>query len=209
VSLATVPALHFDAASHTYTLGGRKVPGVTTVLKPISEAFYGGSMGPAMRAKAQLGTLVHLAIELDGAGTLDRDSLEGPVLDYFRAWERFRRESEVELVAQELKVASPTYGYAGALDILGRLRSRPGRIALIDAKCVTTVMPTTGPQTAGYEKAAREWHPELIPEGHPVDRYALQLRPDGTYRLVPFTSPADLRTFLAALSVHNFIQEHA
>lgn len=198
-------ALHFDEATHTYTMGGQPIPGVTSILKRLSRAAYRHVDAAVMGRAAALGTAVHKLIELEIAGTLDEDTLHPTLAPYLTSWRRFRATSGFKPLYSERKVASRRYGYAGTLDMLGELN---GQLALIDAKRCAAVPPTAGPQTAAYEIAAREELPELFKPGTPLRRYALQLNTDGTHRLVPFTDPSDGRVFLAELTSLNFLKQH-
>lgn len=193
--------LLFDEARHAYTLDGSPVPGVSTILKAVSTGAYAGVDPEVMARAAALGTAVHKVIELDVRGVLDEDTLDPQLVPYLVQWRQFLQQSGFQPLVSEHRVASRRYGFAGTLDLFGILN---GRKALIDAKRVAQVMPATGPQTAGYETALREWSTELVGFDDPVDRYALQLVPSGTWRLHPLKDRTDARTFLAALTVHNF-----
>lgn len=201
--------LVFHEEGHRYTLDGRPIPGVTTALKVISADDYRHVSEEVLAIKAQFGTAVHRMIELDCLGTLDLDSLDEKMLAYYAAWRDFVDNSGFKVLLSEGKVHSTKYGYAGQLDLLGILN---GCFALVDAKCVVNVMPSTGPQTAAYEQAVRESRPDVLPPKAPVRRYALQLRPPlpghpqdkARWTLHPFTDPAHLPVFLSALRIYNW-----
>lgn len=200
--------LVFHEDGHRYTYNGVTVPGVTTALKVISADDYRNVPQEVLEQKARFGTAVHKLIELDCLGTLDIDSLDVHQLAYYWAWREFIEKSGFRVLMSEGKVYSQKYGYAGQLDIFGVLN---GCYSLVDAKCVTTVMPSTGPQTAAYEQALRETRSDILPPKAPVRRYALQLRPPlpgrpdvARWHLHPFTDPAHLPVFLSALRIHNW-----
>jgi hypothetical protein len=203
--------LEFNAADHSYRLDGAPVVGVTSALKVITDAAYAFVDPDVMAEKAAFGTAVHRMIELDCLGLLDTDDLDPDLLPYFAAWREFLAASGFVFLLSEQKLASRRFRFAGQLDLFGRLNGIP---ALIDAKCVTTVMPSTGPQTAAYREALSECRPDLLPKGSPCRRYALQLRPSlkpggavARWHLVPFTKDAeDLRLFLACLTVTNHLR---
>ncbi|WP_343792937.1 hypothetical protein [Dokdonella soli] len=182
------------------------VPSVTQILGPLSAAEYRGVPADVMEAAAQLGTAVHKLIELDVRGELDEDSVTGALLPYLGMWREFRAQSGFEPAASEWRVHSARYGYAGTLDLFGRLNDR---WVLIDAKRTAKVPRIAGPQTAGYEIALRESAPIVSFEaGAAIDRYALHLTPE-RWQLVPFRSPNDSRVFLSALTVHTFLENAA
>lgn len=202
-AVATAAGLLFDPEAHRYTLDGRPVPGVTSVLKLVSSVDYAGVDPDVLARAAARGTAVHRMVELDGQGILDEDSLDDELRPYLVQWRQFLTRSGFVPLLQEGQVASRRYGYAGTLDLFGVLN---GRFALIDVKSVARVMRATGPQTAAYELALREWKPELLPGDAPVDRFALQLRPGASWQLVPFPSRSDARVFLGALTCYTFMR---
>lgn len=193
------PVLAFDEASHSYTLDGRRVPSVTQVLKSLPNE-YAMVDRAVMEAAAGLGRAVHKLIELDLADRLNVNSLDDELVDYLLQWQDFRHTSGFEPILSEARVASPRYRYAGTLDLFGRLN---GRLVLIDAKRTAAVPRSAGPQTAAYELALRESHPELFEATTYVDRFALHLKRD-RWQLVPFRDVADQRVFLSALTIHNW-----
>lgn len=202
--------LTFNADDHTYRLDGQNVPGVTTALKPISTADYAFVDPEVMERKALFGTAVHKLIELDCLGELDVEDLDEDLVPYYGAWREFLAASGFQVLLSESKLGSRRYRYAGQLDLFGQLN---GFRAMIDAKCVVTVMPSTGPQTMAYTNLVRESRPDLLPAAAPCQRYALQLRPalhlgdNARWQLVPFKEDAaDWRLFLAALTVTHHLQ---
>lgn len=79
-------------------------------------------------AKAAFGTAVHQAIEARmGLSVVGSDI--APRLRQFLSW---RAESGVEILGSELQVWSPTVGYAGSVDLLGRFPD--GSIWVVDYK---------------------------------------------------------------------------
>jgi hypothetical protein len=193
--------LTYDDDLHQYRYDGQIVPSVTQVLHRLSADQYRGADPEAMERAALLGKAVHRMIELDLRGQLDTASLSEELGIYFVAWRDFMATSGFVPIRSEQLVYSARYGYAGTLDLFGRL----DRFALIDAKRTIAVPRTAGPQTAAYEAALRESLPELT-AAEPIDRYALHLRPDGTWRLVPFRDRMDLRVFLAQITTHQWLQ---
>ena len=190
--------LNFDESSHVYTFNDRVVPSVTQILKPLSEHEYQFVSRELMAEKAALGTAVHKMIELDIAGTLDADSLHEQVAHYLPMWKAFLAQSDIKILWSEQRIYSEKYGYAGTLDLFAELK---GVLCVIDAKRTAAVPKTAGPQTAGYEIAAREFL--NIDPNQRIDRYALHFT-DKKWQLVPFKNPSDKRVFLAALTIHNW-----
>ena len=188
--------LTFDAHSHTYRDANGVVPGVTQILRPLVD--FSRVPRDVLAAKADLGTRVHLACELDDDDDLDEASVQDDVAPYLAAYRRFRAEARPAVVASEQQVYSVAHRYAGTLD---RVLQLNGERWLVDLKTCITTPGSAGPQTAAYLHALAD--PTV------TRRAALRLRPDGTYRLDPLTDPNDWPTFLACLTVHRHLEKHA
>lgn len=190
--------LTFDEATHTYRLGGQVVPSVTQLLKPIAPDFAG--IPPAvLEAKRQLGQEVHFACQLDDEDDLDEDTVPEAVEPYLQAWRKFKADTGAEVLVNERKLAHPTLRYAGTLDRLVRVRA--GGVYLIDLKTSVSMSSHFGVQLAGYQLLL-ETDDDFA--GVKLERKGLQLRDDGTYRLIPYVNPNDAACFRALLSIHNW-----
>jgi hypothetical protein len=199
----SIDKLQFDEAAHRYTFDGRPVPSVTQILKPLSMAEYRGVDRATLDLAAWRGRAVHKMIELDLRDDLDVDALSDELQPYYTAWKNFQSLSGFTCHASEAQVYSVRHRYAGTLDLYGELN---GKLVLVDCKRTAAVPRTAGPQTAAYLHAYAEHIAHDDPR-HPVwtaDRYALHLRADGSWRLVPFKDPADLRVFLSCLTIHQW-----
>lgn len=187
--------LSFDESKHEYRWKGKVVPSVTQVLKPLSD--YSMVPDEVLNRKRDIGVAVHKAIELDLAGDLDESSIDDIWAGYFEGWKKFKAESGFIVTKSEQKGYSEKYGYAGTLDLLGELpKTGP---ALIDTKTCAVLMPSVGPQTAAYAEIAKQPR---------INRYALQLSPEGLYSLAPCQDKADWAIFQAALTLHKWRNKH-
>lgn len=192
--------LSFDADTHTYAIRNRRLPSVTQVMDS-TVTNYAGIPPAILEYKSALGVAVHRACELYDNDDLDESTVDSLVLPYLNAWKRFRTETGFVVKENEMRLHSERYGYAGTLDKFGEL----GRdFALIDLKTVTVLSPATGVQLAGYEQLLRE-HFKFR---HETPRYAVQLRPDGTYRMQKYDDENEFAVFLACLQIHNFKVKH-
>lgn len=188
-------ALVRDDATHTYRHHGEVVPGVTSILRPLSA--FDGIPRDVLEAKADLGRRVHVACQFHDESDLDESSIEADVEPYLSAYQRFLRESGALVLLNEHFVYEPTYRYAGQLD---RVLSAFGHRWLVDLKtCFTTPM-SAGPQTAAYHRALAA--PDV------THRAALRLRADGTYRFDPLKGANDWAAFLACWTLHQFKEGH-
>lgn len=193
--------LRFDEDTHAYYAGDRRIPGVTSLLKPL-EDFYG--IPPAvLERKAAIGKAVHYGCELIDQGELDWTSVHPQLEGYIRAYQRFLADTGFRVELSETRVYHAGLQYAGTLDRTGWLQ---GIKTLVDLKTVCQMSPATGCQTAAYLEALKASQPRDY--SPPTDRYGLQLRKDGTYRLHPYRGTDDWPTFVSLLTIHNFQRKH-
>lgn len=185
--------LHFDATTHTYTLGGRKLPSVTEIISPLQDF----SMVPAavLAAACEFGKHVHIACDLYNRDMLDWSSLDPPLTPYVTAWARFLEESGAVVIASECRVYHEQLGYAGSPDVV---LAWGKRLVLPDLKATAIVPRSVGIQTAAYAKAYQRSHGGREPE-----RYCIHLQ-DGKYRSHKRTDPADWSMFLSCLNVWKY-----
>lgn len=184
--------LALDPASHTYTLDGKELPGVTQVLSAegfIDQAWF-------TEYGRDRGTKVHQTIEFYDADELDEDSLDAVLRPYLEAWRRFRAEAHVAVEASEVRLASEVYGFAGTIDKLATIGIVP---AILDIK-TGQVQPWAAIQLAAYH---------ILLNQTARKRYAVQLNNDGSYRLQEFKDRNDRAVFLAALAVNKWKRRQA
>lgn len=193
--------IQFIEDTHTYLLDGNPVPSVTEILKPLTDL----SRVPqdTLEYKRSLGKAVHKAIELYERQDLDVDTLDKDAMPFFEAWLKFKAETGFRALLTEQVVWSAKLRYAGTLDILGTRDGGVEPTELLDAKCVWTMGPATGPQTFGYALALQESHGIKVKK-----RGGLQLLRDGTFRFFPYNNPYDETAFKACLSINAFLRFH-
>lgn len=193
--------LTFEAETHTYRLDGAVVPSVTQLLERVYEGVYANIPAAILERKSAIGTAVHLATELIDADDLDESSVDPVLVPYLDAYREFLAAEKPQWTMSETPLAHPLWRYAGTLDRAGILRDEH---SIIDIKTVAQLHPAIGVQVAAYDLL----HQHHISRPTPAKRYALQLKPDGTYRLKPYADPDDYRVFLALVSVYNWVSKH-
>jgi hypothetical protein len=195
------PALTFRAEDHTYWLGSRRIPGVTTILKPL----YDFSMIPpeVLRAKGDLGTAVHLCCELFDEDNLDESSVLDDWRPYVDAWARFVTQAKFIVTEIEQKVFHPGLFYAGQLDRIGYLDGEP---VILDIKTTSTMSAAVGCQLIAYEEARKADPDYSGPEKY--KRIAVQLKPDGKFAMHEYKEKMDWPTFVSLLTIHQWKQKH-
>lgn len=119
----------FDEATHTYKIGGVKVPSVSEVIAPLLD--FSGVHPAIMKAACSFGSNVHTTIELYLNGELDEENLDPHlmnVLAQFRQWDVFAEHDNCGDWIIEKSCFHPGLRYGGTPDIV-----IPG-YAIIDIK---------------------------------------------------------------------------
>lgn len=187
--------LVFDEALHRYTVGGMVVPGITQVLKLtgfVDDSWF-------TQESRDRGTATHRACWFLAEGDLDWGTVGPEILPRVKAFERFLAEYKPELIAAELPLHSPTYGFAGTPDFVFRLGGGP---ALIEVKTGRAGL------AAKLQTAAQKVLVEEQLGLKAVTRFAFELTADGQYRFVPHNEYGDRTMFLNGVAmIHRRINE--
>lgn len=196
--------LQFDEGLHRYTLAGTVIPSVTQVLKPLYS--FAGIDPAVLMAKAELGTAVHRAAELLDMDDLDEDSDEGcaalePIAGYLAGYKKFLSDKRPVVLENETRLFHPAHLYAGTID---RRYEIEGDVWDVDLKSTVAMSPIVGIQTAAYSEMFKA-------NGNKTRarRGALQLFPDGKYKLWEFKDPGDFAVFLSLLTIQRFKERHS
>ncbi|WNO05978.1 hypothetical protein [Rhodoferax mekongensis] len=193
----TAQDIIFDEEAHIYRLNGNIVPGVTSILKPLTD--FSMVKTEVLESASKFGRAVHKACELDDLGELDEGSLDPALRPYLIAWRKFTADYQCEWEVVEQLVYHSALNYAGTPDRYGKVK---GRAAVVDIKSVSgTMSPAVGPQLAAYKNA--------IPGVPPVcDRIGVQLKPDGTYVAKNYIDRNDWPVFCSLLTLRNWCSHH-
>jgi hypothetical protein len=145
---------------------------------------------------ASLGTNIHAIIDkLIHGEKVTYPEAYAPAVEAFQKW---WKESGIELVLGDTKVASLKHGYGGSLDALGR---RDGQFIILDWKTSNGIWPEMALQVAAYAQAFYETYGIYIQEGIIV-RFGKKLPIDFEARKI-----GDLeRSFAAFLAAKNLKQ---
>lgn len=187
--------LTFDELKHEYRHNGRTVHSVTQILQHAGLIDLSMVKEDVLEYRRVLGTAVHRATELYDQDDLDIESLDDRIRPYLDAWIKFKKDTQIVIEENELRLFHPIYRFAGTLDRVGKIGKDR---ALIDLK-TGLMYPSYGPQTAAYKSAY-----ELQKKKKVQKRYTVQLKDDGNYRLEPMTDEDDWSVFLACLTLKNF-----
>lgn len=166
--------IHFDEASHTYTVDGVELPNVTTVCRFLGYDLKSDKPWLAREAAAR-GSRVHEACAMLDYGEEPEETAE--IAGYLTAYRRFLKDYRPDWEGVECSMGSLILGLAGTLDRFGTLYD--GRTCILDIKTGAQLQDASlRAQLTGYRRLlslARGFWPEHL--------YALQLSKDGTYQL--------------------------
>ncbi len=181
--------LIFNEEDHSYFWNEEQVPSVTQIITDtglINTQFY------TLDAQER-GKLVHKACEFMDYDDLDFASLDPVIEPYVMAYKNFKEETGFKAELIEKSVYHKEFNYAGTLDRTGTM---DGRRVLIDLKTSKSIDRIVGLQLAAYEMALYDLSF--------LDRYALQLKQDGTYLLHPFKESSDRLAFEGACKLYHW-----
>lgn len=193
----TIAMITLDEATHTYTDdNGLIVPSVTQIIDNLTD--YVGIPAHVLDHKSQIGIAVHKACELADKFILEWSSVSECIFPYLIAWQKFLVDTGFEVILNEHFVYHKRYRYAGMLDRVGILNDS---LAVVDIKATAVIGPHVGIQLAGYQEAENSQRKKA---DKIKNRFAVQLKPDESYRLIPFEDKADYSVFLSQLTIFNW-----
>jgi hypothetical protein len=191
--------LEFDPDAHAYSVAGKPVPNVTSILQVAIDLR---AIRPDVLDSARdRGHLVHLACHYDDTGELDDDAVPDHIRPYLLAYRKFKREMTPVVLQSEQVVFHRTQWYAGTFD---KRVSFGRRLAIIDIKS-GMVHPAVALQLAAYALAWRD----MTHDAQPHERYALQLDSDTQdYDLKRYKNLDDAPVFLGLVGYARWRARH-
>lgn len=187
----------FEEDGHRYTTADGIVrPSITQILNRVG--IYDFSMVPAdvLENARRRGSNVHKwCAEYDRHEYLDETWMADDEIGYFEAWLRFRRESRLVIRRVETPAVRSVGAWviAGTPDVEAFLGRNP---FVVERKACRVKHPGWALQTALQEMLITG-RPRV---GH-MGRMTVQLKPDATYRCIPYDDETDGTAALAALTI--------
>ena len=188
--------LLFYEDTHRYTVDGEEVPSVSELTRFITRELYSDAPQYILEQAAKRGTTIHKATEaLDKFGNVEVDSEIAP---YVQAYINFVKEVNPEWSKIEWAINNGNL-YAGTLDRYGKVKGVP---AIIDIKSTKNI---SGLHKIAYTAQLNLYRMALPKETKVEALYILQLKQDGTYKLIPIEIEDELAN--ACISLHTAIQK--
>lgn len=189
--------LTFEPETHTYRLDGAEIPGVTTIMAPLSGVKYGGVSRTVLDRAAARGTTVHNTLEnWIKFGIEDCPPEQEPCFSAFLEW---WEKNSPEVLGSEVRLYHRYLQYAGTADLVANIG---GVLTLVDFKTTSTVSDMLcGVQLEAYSQALRSHGLNV------EDKRILQLRKDGTYaeRIYPVMDPVRWKVFGSLKTVYDYV----
>lgn len=170
-------SLRLEEETHTYWLGGDRIPGISELLRYwgyFDDTYY-TEMG------RDIGSAVHAGIhdiEVGGAAAIEFSNVK--ILHRLDEYVRFKGDKDFRVLYAERILLDPGQRYACKIDLWGQFGDSTTK-ALVEVKCGAELA-WHKLQTAGQRRC-------LPPE--PTRRFALYLPATGRYSLKEHTDRAD------------------
>ena len=180
-----------------YVVDGVRLPSVTECLEIAGYTDFSRVREDVLENARERGEDFHAWREGVDLGLIDEDMVPPQkIATRIAAYRRFKAETGFAVESSEQVVTNPALQYVGTYDIVGSLPD--GRRFVVDTKAVASIVAATRVQLAGYALAL----------GDRIKRAALWLRPDGTYKFLPYTDRSDEHDWIAAVRVTHFRLRH-
>lgn len=188
-------------SDHTYWVGERRVPGVTSVINHLTD--YGLIQADKLEVARQKGVAVHAMADLHAKGILDEDELPEWLQPVFVQYLKLVRETGLRVIDSEKIVYHKVYGYAGKLDRYVEL-AHAAEFAFVDFKRSFFAGQVTGIQLAAYKAAYIEQEQDR--DARKAKRYGVKLNETGPYRMELYADESQFQEFLTCLA-HQHLKE--
>lgn len=196
-----LPPLQYDVDTDTFRREGVPYKRVTNVLREALGDKYLFVDADELETAQQRGTAVHHCCEILNLGqaldwsAVDDDS-RSEIEPYVAAYQQWRSDVSIEIVAAEQRLDSPEWQFTGQIDIVGMIR---GKRVIIDIKTLKVVDRRVALQLGGYKHLFERNHrPSKVQQ-----LFALYLWPHKSppYKMVGVENPMQAeRDFLTLIN---------
>lgn len=200
MALVAIEGGFYDHESHAYyDAGGKFVPSVTQIIGLVGLSDYSMVPKETLEAKRRIGHEVHaLCADFDKDGFVDPSWASDEARPYLDAYLSFREQRrfkpDIEKVEVPLIAEVCGFKFGVTPDAAGEL---DGHAAILERKCVAAPLASWAIQTAFQEFAL--YKSSFCGR---TQRFALQLKKDGKYKVDPHTNhKTDASRAIAALTI--------
>jgi hypothetical protein len=181
--------------NHVYTLDGRRLPGVTAIMREV----IGGPIY-ATQFHLDRGSANHACYAIMGRGeSLGDYDIDPECEGWIEGWKKWENTYGPVGMYVELAVASRMHWYAGTLDLIAEIE---GKLTVVDYK--NSANKNDSIQMAAYAIAYEEQHGK---RGEVKQLMAVQIDGSGEYKVGEYVAGQELRQaaadWLAVRRVHR------
>jgi hypothetical protein len=177
-------------------LNGVKLYSVTDVLEAQGLSDYSKVNDEVLKVSCAFGTNAHTTIKLYLRGNLDESTLDPALRPYLDGAIKFCNDYHFIPIKIEQSVYSKLWKICGTPDCIGLM----DKMAVIDWKSSTSIIPATAIQLAGYELIENEWRNSKMKI---KQRVSVLLTGDGKYKPTFYKDTSDITQFQSA--VNNYL----
>ena len=123
-------ALEFDPIQHVYSIQGRAIPGVTSILKEAGLCYYPPNADDARLLGKNVHEAIHL-LDTPEEGELDPSTMDPAWLPYLEQYTRFKEQTGFQVTHSEIPLYEDVLLFAGTEDKIGTIN---GVLSLVDIK---------------------------------------------------------------------------
>jgi hypothetical protein len=180
-----------------YYVDGVRLPSVTECLDLCGLTDFSMVPPRILQRASERGSDFHSWRQAIDDGLIDADMVPPQsIATRVEGYRRFIADTGFVVESSEQVVTHAAMRYVGTYDLLGSMPD--GRRYVVDTKAVAAITPATRIQLVGYALAI---------EPQPL-RAALWLRPDGSYRFLPYTDRGDVHDWTACVRIAHFRLAH-
>lgn len=190
----------YNDEQHIYRLDGVIIPSVTQVLKAVGILNFDFIPADKREASMRFGEAVHLATSLRDKNDLELATLSPLIIPYLAGWKKFLSDTGAIIIENEKPSYSPKYRYGFKIDRVIEIHKRP---TVADIKTSVDSQQGTDLQLVAYQSGWNEGKPR---KEQALDRIAVHLNQDSTYKIIPYKNKNDVNEWLACLSMYNILK---
>jgi hypothetical protein len=199
-------SLFYDDASHRYILmtdgGEQLLPSVSQILQ--KSGMYGYPRTASSHEKMNFGTHVHKLAELIDDKIVTAKELDSPEIGHLTAYEQFKEDVGLEIIASEAPIYHSLYLYGAKPDRVAITKKLDGKPKIIEIK-TGLPHPANMLQLSAYHEAQNSMPFDLKVDGS----LAVYLSANGTYKLVTNQDhERNFSLFLSCIQIMRWKDKH-